>query len=132
MPPAARSGDQVTGVDTHIVMVPAGAGTAPAPLPHPFSGSLTSDVSSDVLINGQGAARVGSVATNSPAHVPTSPGTSFAQPPANRGKVDAGSQEVQINGHAAARSGDPVRTCNDPADAPTSAITAGSADVLIG
>jgi uncharacterized Zn-binding protein involved in type VI secretion len=35
-----------------------------------------------------------------------------------------GSQTVKINGKAAARSGDSVRTCNDPADLPVGTIVA--------
>jgi len=33
--PAAKQGDQVVGVDTHIVVVP--GSPAPVPLPHPKS-----------------------------------------------------------------------------------------------
>jgi uncharacterized Zn-binding protein involved in type VI secretion len=129
---AARQGDSVTGVDTHVVLVPAAPSPVPTPLPHPFAGSILSDVSVDVLINGVGAATVGSVAINQPAHVPTPPGTSFVGPPANRGTVQIGSPLVLINGKAAARLGDAVRTCNDPVDLPVSTITTSSFDVLIG
>lgn len=133
MPGAARQGDSVTGVDTHIVLVPAPpAPPVPTPLPHPFAGKLLQRLSTDVLINGTGAATVDSVAINQPAHVPTPPGTSFTRPPANRGTVQLGSPLVQINGKPAARLGDPVRTCNDPVDLPVSAITSGSLDVVIG
>jgi uncharacterized Zn-binding protein involved in type VI secretion len=104
----------------------------PTPLPHPFAGKLLQQLSTDVLINGKGAATVGSVAINQPAHVPTPPGTSFTRPPANRGTVQLGRFTVQINGKAAARLGDPVRTCNDPVDLPVSTITSCSFDVLIG
>ena len=130
--PAARQGDPVVGVDTHIVLVPSGTATVPTPLPHRFSGTLTGELSSDVLIDGMPAATAGSVAQNQPPHVPTPPGTAFQSPPANRGTVETGSATVMINGRAAARAGDPVRTCNDPADLPVSAIGAGSASVLIG
>ncbi|MEU4689791.1 PAAR domain-containing protein [Actinoplanes sp. NPDC023714] len=132
MPGAARAQDSVTGTDTHIVLVPNPAGAVPTPLPHPFSGTIVQEASPDVLINGRPAATVGSVALNQPPHVPTPPGTSFARPPANRGTVALGSATVRINGRAAARTGDPVRTCNDPADLPVGAITSASADVLIG
>ena len=118
--------------DTHIVAVPSVTGTVPTPLPHPFSGTLQTDVSSDVLINNLGAATVGSVAVNQPPHLPTPPGTSFIRPPSNRGTVQTGSATVLINGRAAARMGDPVRTCNDPVDLPVGSITAGSPDVQIG
>ncbi len=131
--PAARQGDPVVGVDVHIVMVPAPpAPPVPTPLPHPFSGTVRSDTVSTVLIGGAPAATVGSVADNSPAHIPTPPGTSFQTPPANTGTVSRGSSTVTIGGKAAARAGDPVKTCNDPTDADTSAIAAGDPTVLIG
>lgn len=130
---AARETDTVTGFDTHIVMVPSATGSVPTPLPgHPFSGTLDSDTSDDVTFDGLAAAVVGTVATNSPAHTPLPPGTSFANPHSNRGRVSQGSATVTINSKAAARVGDPVRTCNDPTDAETSAITSGSGTVTIG
>jgi uncharacterized Zn-binding protein involved in type VI secretion len=42
-----------------------------------------------------------------------------------------GSTTVSINGQPAARAGDPVNTCNDPAPAPTSKIQ-GMSTVSIG
>ncbi len=130
---AARLTDTVTGADTHIVMVPSPSGSVPTPIPgHPFSGKLTSKASADVKIDGLAAAVVGTVATNSPKHLPLSPGTSFAGTPTNRGEVRKGSTSVRINGKAAARLGDKVRTCNDPRDLETSAITSGSGTVTIG
>lgn len=132
MPPAARRTDPVVAIDTHIVAVPSPTGTVPTPLPHPFSGRLQTEVSTDVLINGLGAATVGSVAVNQPPHVPTPPGTSFLRPPSNRGTVQIGSQTVQVNGKGAARVGDPVRTCNDPTDLPVGSIVNGSLNVEIG
>lgn len=131
--PAARQTDPVTGVDTHIVMVPAPPGPPVlTPLPHPFAGQLTDAVSTDVLIDGLPAATVGSVAQNLPPHLPTPPGTAFQRPPTNRGKVTIGSATVLIGGKGAARLGDTVQTCNDPVDAPVSTITAGSPTVTIG
>lgn len=127
--PAARQGDKVTGVDVHVVTVP---GVGPVPLPHPFSGTLTGDTVDSVTIAGAAAATVGSTATNSPAHVPTPPGTSFVDPPSNQGEVSAGSASVTIGGKAATRVGDAVSTCNDPTDAPTSAIASGASTVTIG
>jgi len=129
--PAARKGDAVVGIDIHIVMVP-GPPVVPTPLPHAFSGTIDSDTVSSVTIEGAEAATVGSVAKNDPQHVATPPGTSFQSPPSNQGSVSSGSQTVTIGGQAAARTGDPVRTCNDPADADTSAITAGASTVTIG
>jgi uncharacterized Zn-binding protein involved in type VI secretion len=131
--PAARLTDQVTGADTHVVNVPSPGGPVPTPLPgHVFSGTLTSGASTDVLVDGLPAAIVGTEATNSPPHVPVPPGTSFVSTPSNSGTVSQGSSSVSISGKAAARLGDPVRTCNDPGDAETSTITSGSGTVMIG
>lgn len=130
--PAARQGDPVNGIDTHIVLVPAPPGApVPTPLPHPFAGRLLQAVSANVRIDGRAAATVGSVAPNQPPHVPTPPGTAFTRPPHNRGTVSSGSPTVLINGKGAARQGDQVRSCNDPVDQLTCAVTAGSARVLI-
>jgi uncharacterized Zn-binding protein involved in type VI secretion len=130
--PAARQGDPVTGTDTHILLIPAAAGApVPTPTPLPFAGQLTAGLSSDVLINGRPAATVDSIAQNSPAHLPL-PGSSFSKPPTNQGRVLMGSTTVLVNGKGLARVGDQVATCNDPVDAPTSTITAGSTDVLVG
>jgi uncharacterized Zn-binding protein involved in type VI secretion len=128
--PAARQGDPVTGTDTHIVLVPSPGGPVPTPTPLPFAGTLVSGLSTDVMINNLAAATVNSVAQNSSPHVP--PSGSFSKPPTNQGKVLAGSTTVLVNGKGLARVGDQVQTCNDPVDAPTSTITGGSADVLVG
>jgi len=128
--PAARKGDRVAGVDVHIVIIPGPPGTLP--LPHLFSGQIKSETVAKVLIEDAEAATVDSVAKNEPAHIPTPPGTSFSKPPANEGKVSQGSTTVKIGGKAAARIGDPVRTCNDPVDADTSVIVSGASKVLIG
>lgn len=130
--PATRRSDTVTGVDTHVVLVPSPSGATPTPLPHPFSGTLTDSLVGSVLINDRPAAVRGSVAPNDPKHTPTPPGTSFQRPPADRGTVSRGSGSVLIEGSAAARSGDPVRTCNDPTDRDAATITSGSDSVLFG
>jgi len=132
--PAARQGDTVTGVDVHVVLVPSPPSPTPTPtpLPHPFAGTIASATVASVLIGGAPAATVGSVAANQPAHVPMAPGTAFQRPPANQGTVSAGSATVTIGGQPAARLGDPVKTCNDPSDADTSAIAGGESTVLIG
>ncbi len=122
--PAAKQGDQVVAVDTHIVMVPSGPAMVPTPLPHPFVGMLSGGLSSNVNIMGKAAATVDSTADNSPAHIPTPPGTSFQKPPKNKGTVMVGSATVKINNKAAARMGDPVKTCNDPEDLPVGKIIA--------
>jgi uncharacterized Zn-binding protein involved in type VI secretion len=130
--PAARHGDPVTAVDTHIVLVPSPGGAQPTPLPHSFTGQLAESLADDVLINGRPAATVGSVAHNMPPHLPTPPGTAFQIPPRNRGTVQSGSATVFLGGRPAARSGDPVVTCNDPVDLPAGTITGGSPTVVIG
>lgn len=129
--PAANASSSAVGVDIHIVMVPTPGGPVPTALPHPFSGLLDGALAQTVKIAGQPAATVGSAATNQPAHVPTPPGTSFQKPPANKGSVAVGSFTVKIAGRFAARAGDPVMTCNDPADAPVGAVVA-AGQVVIG
>lgn len=128
--PAAKQGDRVVAVDMHVVMVP-GTPPAPTPLPHPFSGVLSDGLSADVKISGLPAATVGSVANNTPPHVPTAPGTSFQRPPANKGTVQKGSATVMINGKPAARAGDKALTCNDPVDIPAGTVVA-FGSVLLG
>lgn len=131
--PAAKKGDQVVGIDTHIVMVPppAPGPLVPTPLPHPFAGMLDNGLSQDVKIMGQPAATVGSTASNQPPHIPTPPGTAFQKGPANKATVKVGSTTVKINGKAAARAGDPADTCNDPTDLPAGTVIA-VGTVLIG
>lgn len=127
--PAAKRGDQITGVDTHIVMIPSPGGPVPTPLPHPFSGVLDSSLSSDVKIMGMAAATVGSTATNTPPHIPQ--GGPFQAPPSNRGQIIMGSATVLMNGKQAARNGDAANTCNDPADMPVGTVIA-AGTVMIG
>lgn len=121
--PAAKMNDQIVATDTHIILIPAAGGaTVPTPLPHPFCGMIDSSTSSDVKIMGQGAAVVGSQATNTPSHVPQ--GGSFQSPPSNKATIQLGSSTVKINGKMAARNGDKAKTCNDPADAPVGTVVA--------
>jgi uncharacterized Zn-binding protein involved in type VI secretion len=128
--PAAKYGDQVTGIDTHIILIPAPPGPpVPTPLPHPFAGILQDGLSNDVKIQGMPAATVNSVARNIPPHIPQ--GGPFQKPPMNQGKIIMGSTTVFINGKPAARAGDTVMTCNDPVDAPVGKVVAVST-VLIG
>ena len=127
---AAKMGDQVVGTDTHIVMVPSPGGPVATPTPLPFAGTITGGCSTDVLIGGQPAATVGSTATNAPPHIVPPPST-FQIPPTNQGTVVKGSSSVLINGKPAARNGDKVNTCNDPAPAPVSTIIA-AGTVMIG
>ena len=123
--PAAKANDQVTATDIHIVMVPAGPSLVPTPLPHPFAGPLSGGLIATVKIGGQAAAVVGSTADNTPAHIPTPPGTSFQKPPSNTRDRPA----RQHDGEASAASrppatGDVALTCNDPADAPVGQVVA--------
>ncbi|MEV6596439.1 PAAR domain-containing protein [Actinoplanes sp. NPDC051346] len=129
--PAARQNDPVTGTDTHILMVPSPGGPVPTPTPMPFAGQLMTGLSTDVLINSLPAAVQGSVAQNMPPHIAPPPAT-FSKPPTNQGRVVLGSTTVLVNGKPLARVGDPVATCNDPADLPAGTIAAGSPDVLAG
>ena len=127
--PAAKEGDQIVAVDTHIVILPPPA--PPVPLPHPFAGKINGGLSSDVKIMGKAAATAGSTADNSPAHIPTPPGIAFQKPPSNKGTIKMGSTKVKINGKEAARMGDKAETCNDPADLPAGTVIA-AGTVLIG
>jgi uncharacterized Zn-binding protein involved in type VI secretion len=129
--PVARQNDPVVGTDTHIVLVPSPGGPVPTPTPLPFAGQLTGNLSTNVKVNKRPAATKDSIAQNMPPHIPP-PGTSFSKPPTNQGRVIIGSMTVKVNGKPMARVGDQVMTCNDPADAPTSAISAGSQDVMVG
>ncbi|GIE89672.1 PAAR domain-containing protein [Actinoplanes regularis] len=128
--PAARQNDPVTGTDVHILLVPSPGGPVPTPTPMPFTGRLLAGLSADVLVDGLPVATIGSVAHNLPPHVPAA--GPFSRPPTNQGRVLAGSTTVLVNGKGVARLGDPVLTCNDPADLPNGTIAAGSADVLVG
>jgi len=127
--PAAKQGDQIMGVDTHIIMIPSPGGPVPTPLPHPFAGMLDGSLSTDVKIMGMAAAVVGSTASNTPPHIPQ--GGSFQAPPSNRGQIIMGGATVLINGKQAARNGDTANTCNDPADMPVGTVIA-VGTVLIG
>jgi uncharacterized Zn-binding protein involved in type VI secretion len=127
--PAAKQGDQIVGVDTHIVMIPSPGGPVPTPLPHPFSGLIDGSLSRDVKIMGMQAATVNSTATNTPPHIPQ--GGPFQTPPSNRGTIMMGSTTVLINGKGAARNGDTANTCNDPSDMPVGTVIA-VGTVLIG
>ena len=131
--PEAKQNDRIMAVDTHIVMVPAPpAPPVPTPLPHPFSGILNGDLSSDVYIDGQPAATVGSTGANTPSHIPTPPGVSFQAPPSNQGKISIGTSTVFINGKIAARNLDTAMTCNDPADMPVGTVMVAFSTVFLG
>jgi uncharacterized Zn-binding protein involved in type VI secretion len=120
--PAAKQGDRVVAVDTHLVVVP-GAPKA-VPLPHPFAGLIGGGLSTDVRVMGKPAAVVGSTADNTPPHLPTAPGTGFERPPANKATIQLGSQTVMVNGKPLTRNGDKALTCNDPSDLPVGTVVA--------
>lgn len=124
--PAAKQGDQVTASDIHLIVTPPGP---VVPVPHPFAGRLDGGLSQNVKIMNRPAATAGSTVSNLPPHIPQ--GGKFQRDPANRGTVSGGSATVLINGKPAARAGDQVMTCNDPADAPVGTILA-SGTVMIG
>lgn len=126
--PAAKEGDQIMATDIHIVMIP-GAPPVPTPIPHPFTGIIDGELSSDVNIMGKPAATVDSTATNTPSHIPQ--GGPFQSPPSNNATIKLGSATVNINGKMAARNGDTAETCNDPADIPGGTVIA-AGTVLIG
>jgi uncharacterized Zn-binding protein involved in type VI secretion len=127
--PAAKQGDQITALDTHIILVPSATGAVPTPLPHPFNGIIDGNLSSDVMIMGRPAAVQNSTARNTPPHIPQ--GGPFQIPPSNQARIISGSATVLINGKPAARNGDTAMTCNDPADLPIGTVVA-AGTVLIG
>ena len=118
--PAARQGDRIVAIDTHLIQPP--GPTSPVPVPHPFSGIIDGGVSADVTIGGLPAATVNSTATNTPPHIPI--GGTFVVPPTNRAAITTGSTTVTINGRPAARAGDRARTCNDPVELPVGTVIA--------
>lgn len=120
--PAAKYGDQVIATDTHIVLIPTPGGPVPTPLPSPFTGIIEENVSTNVMIGGRPAATVGSIAINTPPHIPE--GGPFEVPPTNQGEIMMGSMTVLINKKPAARNGDTVLTCNDPVPLPIGKIEA--------
>ncbi len=121
--PAAKQGDKIMATDTHIIMIPAPPGPpVPTPLPHPFTGIIDGNLSSDVNIMGMPAATVDSSASNMPPHIPQ--GGPFQKPPSNKATIKMGSATVKINGKMAARNGDMAMTCNDPSDLPVGKVIA--------
>lgn len=111
----AVEGDKVVGMDTHIMVVPSGNGTATVPLPHPFMGKLADKLSKDVKIKDKSCATKDSVAKHDDSMHMQLPGTiKFQNNPKKEGKVTGGtSSKVKINGKEAAVIGSQVSTCND-------------------
>jgi len=120
--PAAKLGDKIAAVDTHIIMIPTPGGTVPTPLPHPFNGTINGSLSTNVNIMGKPAATAGSTAANTPPHIPQ--GGPFQKPPSNTATIQTGSPTVMINKKPAARNGDTALTCNDPVDLPAGKVIA--------
>ena len=125
--PAAKQGDRVTATDYHLIQPP--GPSSPVLVPHPFSGILNSNLSTDVNIETAPAAYLGSTAANQPPHVPS--GGTFVIPPQNKADIVSGSSTVFINKKPAARSGDTATTCNDPAPLPVGTVQA-TGTVFIG
>lgn len=96
--------------------MPAAARLSDPGIPH-CSAYVIATASTDVIINGRGAARVGDVSTP---HL--RPGGKFC--PVHVVPIIQGSSSVFINGRPAARVGDPLADCTR--------VAAGSPDVVIG
>lgn len=122
MKAGAKEGDRVVASDTHLV---SGAAVVVS-----FEGSLSAELSSDVLSDNRNVATVGSIAYCTPPHVPPT-GKSFDVPPHHRATVVVGSETVLVNNKAYARDGDATETCNDPVDLPVGAVQA-EGTVLVG
>jgi uncharacterized Zn-binding protein involved in type VI secretion len=120
--PVAKQGDQVVGVDTHIILIPGPGAPVPTPMPLPFSGPLQDALSGSVFVENKSAAVEGSVATNTPSHIPI--GGSFQSPPSNRATVSSGSASVFAEHKALARANDTAKCCNDPTDQDTGHVIA--------
>lgn len=127
--PAAKKGDEVVAIDTHVVMVPSPNGAVPTPTPLPFRGKLSGDLAPSVFVDNKAAAVKGSTAQNEPAH--SAPAGPFQAPPSNKATVKEGSATVFFADKPAARMGDPATTCNDPSDAAVGSVVA-SGTVLVG
>ncbi|MEM6790301.1 MAG: PAAR domain-containing protein [Myxococcota bacterium] len=119
---AAKLGDRVVAIDTHIEMVPSPGGPVATPTPNPFDGKLVQDLSATVVVDQMPLALEGSVALNASPHVPKA--GPFQRPPSNRGTVMVGAPTVKADGRPVARNGDPADTCNDPQDAPKGQVVA--------
>jgi uncharacterized Zn-binding protein involved in type VI secretion len=118
---AAKQGDRIQAMDTHLIQPPGPVSPVPTP-GHTFNGILNSNLSTDVMIMNKPAATVGSIANNTPPHVPI--GGTFVIPPTNIGRVLMGSTTVFINNKPAARMGDKAETCNDPVPLPVGTVIA--------
>ena len=120
--PVAKQGDQVVGIDTHIVLLPSPGGPVPTPMPFSFSGPLQDSLSQSVCADNMNVAIEGSGASAIPPHIPM--GGPFQKPPASKGSVSSASGAVFADNKGIARANDPVRCCNDPADQDTGHVIA--------
>lgn len=111
----ATKDDKVIGMDTHIMVIPAGMSTATTPLPHPFIGKINDKVSDDVKIKDKGVAVKGSKAKHDDSMHMQLPGTiKFQNNPKKEGEVTGGTgTKVKVNGKEVAVIGSQVTTCND-------------------
>ena len=120
--PIAKAGDKVIGLDTHVVMLPSPGGPVPTPMPMPFNGTLNDSLSDNIFIDNAKAAVKGSVASNTPPHIPT--GGPFKTPPSNRATVATASDTVFFSNKGVARLNDDAKWCNDPSDDTTGHVVA--------
>ncbi len=125
---AAKQGDLIVAVDTHLEQPP--GPVSPVPMPNPFSAPITTGVSANVLIGKRPAATLGSGGTNLPPHIPKI-GT-FVNPPTNRATIITGSGTVLINKKPAAGMGDVAITCNDPTPLPVGRVIVPGDTVFVG
>ena len=126
--PAAKLGDKVVALDTHVVVLPSPAGPVPTPVAMPYDGRLLDGLSTTVCIDDRPAATKGSGAINLPAHLPA--GGPFQRPPRNRATVRSGSSSVYIDDEPAARASDAATTCSDPVDSDVGIVRAESTVVI--
>ena len=126
--PAAKQGDLIVAVDTHLEQPP--GPVPPIPMVSPFAAPITNGLSADVMIEKRPAATLGSGGTSLPPHIPKV--GIFVNPPTNQGVIILGSTTVLINKKPAARIGDVAMTCNDPAPLPIGNVIVPFSAVMIG
>ncbi len=122
--PAAKQTDKIAAIDSHIIMIPAPPGPPiPTPLPHPFSGMISSACSTSVNIMGLPAATVDSQADNVPPHLPQ--GGPFQKPPTNKAKIIMGSPDVFIGNGGGGGGGGSGATSSTTAEAESKEVEEG-------
>lgn len=107
--PAIVMGDRITGLcPNHTTGY-----SPPVPVPSmPFSAPITIGTVASVLIGGKPAAVMGSQGINTPPHVVSDP--PFTAPPAQIGRIIAGSATVLIGGQPAASASSTCTCCVVP------------------